>query len=498
MKSVLQPIVGKRIDPSLARNYTSIYDIPQFYMKCNDELFTKHRHTCSEHCLRDGICRARFPRDTVSSSYVDEKGHFHLAQRNCDTNRPTAIISYCTGANNDCTHLQSGTSCKGVITYCTDYSSKSPLKMQTTFDTIKAVVTNNMKESDDTDQQVLGKKLLMKMCNSLTVKMEMGGPLVAHYLLGGNGYYTNIKFKDLYWTTYIKHINEIESVIVAMESNESDNEKQYCLINDEVEQAIGDTYVEVLLDPNKEIVTVPVVSTYTMRGEAMNDINLFDFFSSYEVKPFKTGNTSELFIFLLDNQTKRSSVYSYGQNYQERPIRFKKSYPKYGIEAIFKTTERLVINLTGGKLPQHGTEDYYQLVCVLFIPWRNYSHFNHASTWENLYHTANIYQKHGIYLRHWNMLNECYDERDDVHKQRLLLLKTMKDDFNPSQDISILLADVLDGDSVESILGSKQLEQQLHKLSQNEIQESLDSIGYCKLTNKDNHIFPINGIRCHY
>jgi hypothetical protein len=88
--------------------------------------------------------------------------------------------------------------------------------MQTTFETIKAVMTSNLTkaeiEKETVDNDILGRKLLIKMCNMLTVKMEMGGPMVAHYLLGGKGYYSNIKFKNLYWTPFVNYITAMEQL----------------------------------------------------------------------------------------------------------------------------------------------------------------------------------------------------------------------------------------------------------------------------------------------
>ena len=308
---VLHPIIGKTLDPKLALKYNSIYDIPAFYMKCNDDLYNKHRHSCGDHCLRDGLCKARFPRNIVKESHIDEKGHFHLAQLNANTNRPTALISYASGSNNDCTPLQSGTSTKGAICYTTNYSSKSPLKMQTTFDTIKAVMTSSTAKYDEVeDIDLLGKKLLIKMCNILTVKMEMGGPMVAHYLFGGKGFYSNIIFKDLYWTNFTNYItscanrtfdddnacdtqsSDMESVSSqADEVNEPFTSMQYD-VDDE-----NSNKIEIILNED-EVIGMPIVSSYTMRGTEMDNINLFEFYSSYEIRDYSSCHKGTLLGYL--------------------------------------------------------------------------------------------------------------------------------------------------------------------------------------------------------
>ena len=413
---------------------------------------------------------------------MDKDGHFHLCQQNPDTNRPTTIVSYCCGVNNDCTCLQSGTTCKGVICYCTNYSSKSPLKMQTTFDTIKAVITSNVLDihkEEQTDSNVLGRKLLIKMCNMLTVKMEMGGPMVAHYLLGGNGYYTNINFCNLYWCNYVDHINVIESSYKTNNLFDEDSNHDEEEVNqDEIVEHVTSN-IEVILDENDELVALPIVSIYTLRGECMDNINLFEFYSSYEVREFSNGET----------------VYSYEKNYQDRPIRFLEDHVHYGIKAIFRTTERRIINLCGSKIPAHNTEDYYQLICILFVPWRSYRDLNPLCTsWEQVYHDKDLFQKHNIYLRHWNILNECYDEKDDIYKQRQMLQKSMGDEYDPSQDITEFISEFMEGDSVNAALASSALDQFHYKLGLVQIEDALNSIGYSKSVHHNDHLFQLEPV----
>ena len=123
-----------------------------------------------------------------------------------------------------------------------------------------------------------------------------------------------------------------------------------------------------------------------------------------------------------------------------------KQYPKYTTKALYRISERKIINLTGCKIPSYGSEDYFQLICILFIPWRTYADLNpDGSTWEQIYHESNIYIKYNLYLRHWNMLNECYDEKDDVYKQRQLLLQAYHTDYNPNLDISTFTSEIMEG-----------------------------------------------------
>ena len=135
--------------------------------------------------------------------------------------------------------------------------------------------------------------------------------------------------------------------------------------------------------------------------------------------------------------------------------------------------------MTGYKIPNHGTEDYYQLICVLFIPWHSYKDLNpYHNSWEQVYISSDIFNTCNIYLRHWNVLNECYDEKDDIYKQRQLLLNSMRDSYDPSFDMNEMLHEVMEGDSVDTFLGQKLQEQQIYKIVQSRISDALDSIGY--------------------
>jgi hypothetical protein len=47
------------------------------------------------------------------------------------------------------------------------------------------------------------RKLILKMANTLTSKIELGGPMAAMYLLGQPDHYTSHEFVPLYWRQYM-------------------------------------------------------------------------------------------------------------------------------------------------------------------------------------------------------------------------------------------------------------------------------------------------------
>jgi len=50
------------------------------------------------------------------------------------------------------------------------------------------------------------RKLVIQMVNSLTSKMEIGGPMACLYLLGNPDHYTSHKFTVVYWKNYVGEV----------------------------------------------------------------------------------------------------------------------------------------------------------------------------------------------------------------------------------------------------------------------------------------------------
>ncbi|KAK0501944.1 hypothetical protein EDD18DRAFT_1065185, partial [Armillaria luteobubalina] len=47
------------------------------------------------------------------------------------------------------------------------------------------------------------RRLIGRIVNLLAVKLEMGAPMLAMYLMGHPDHYTDHKFKSLYWRSYV-------------------------------------------------------------------------------------------------------------------------------------------------------------------------------------------------------------------------------------------------------------------------------------------------------
>ncbi|KAH6886514.1 hypothetical protein BKA70DRAFT_1027329, partial [Coprinopsis sp. MPI-PUGE-AT-0042] len=126
----------------------------RFRQVCDDLVFRSNVHVCRDKksksatggsdeptvaapkaCRdKDGVCRARFPREVYPETVVDpEDGHVFLKKLEEMINTYTPLLTYLLRCNTDVTCLNSGTSMCEVIKYVTDYITKVSLKSHHVF-----------------------------------------------------------------------------------------------------------------------------------------------------------------------------------------------------------------------------------------------------------------------------------------------------------------------------------------------------------------------------
>lgn len=80
--------------------------------------------------------------------------------------------------NTDVTNLHSGTATKGVLLYVSNYVTKPSLKMHVIFEMVHSMFLWHSKIIGGTEtQNNKAWKLMTKIVNSLSAKMEMGTPM---------------------------------------------------------------------------------------------------------------------------------------------------------------------------------------------------------------------------------------------------------------------------------------------------------------------------------
>ncbi|KAF8871635.1 hypothetical protein BD779DRAFT_1453688, partial [Infundibulicybe gibba] len=125
-------------------------------------------------------------------------------------NSITPLVSYIFRCNTDVTSLNSGTAVKEVVIYVSDYITKSSLKTHVIFDSIKSIFAKNCEMiGGSLPSKEKARQLMTKVVNLLSTKMEMGAPMICMYLLGNPDHYTDHKFVNFYWQSYVSEARRV-------------------------------------------------------------------------------------------------------------------------------------------------------------------------------------------------------------------------------------------------------------------------------------------------
>ena len=126
-----------------------------------------------------------------------------------DLNTISPVLTYLVRGNTDITNLRSGTALKGVVLYMLDYITKVSVKTHIIFDIIRSVFCDNVQilgSSDSSCEKT--RRLMTKVVNSLTTKMELGAPMIAMYLLGNLDHYTSHQFAPFFWSSFANTVEK--------------------------------------------------------------------------------------------------------------------------------------------------------------------------------------------------------------------------------------------------------------------------------------------------
>jgi hypothetical protein len=225
--------------------------LSQWWMKFNDTvddiLLRSNVHKCSgsvpensnfkaKGCLnKDGICKARFPRPIVPETIVNfEDGYINMKKKESMLNTISPCVTYLFRCNTDVTSLLSGTSIKAVISYVTDYIAKPTLKTYQIFATAYNVFDRNANlDVDDNLRTDDARKLILKVVNALSSKMEIGSPMASMYLLQNPDHYTSHKFIPFWWKSFVNDISNSENSNEGVDQNHDADIKMEDILQEE-------------------------------------------------------------------------------------------------------------------------------------------------------------------------------------------------------------------------------------------------------------------------
>lgn len=194
-----------------------------FMSTVDDLLLRSNVHKCSSNKNKDGSqnkacplkgcldniwgkCKARFPCPTFGKTEVDEESRgINMKKHEPWLNTFTYAVTYLLWCNTDITSLCSGKAIKGVLLYVSNYVTQLPLKTHVIFDTVCSIFQKNSEMVDGPDaRKEKAHKLMTKIVNSVSAKMEMGSLMICMYFLGNPDHYKSHKFPSFYWQSFVQ------------------------------------------------------------------------------------------------------------------------------------------------------------------------------------------------------------------------------------------------------------------------------------------------------
>ncbi|KAF8135526.1 hypothetical protein EV363DRAFT_1396025 [Boletus edulis] len=362
----------------------------QYESVTDDILLHSNLHTCSgsSHHMKHtvsksqpvlgcksnklGVCKARFPWPVLSQTLVDPlTGYLTLKKGEAMMNTFTYMLSYLFRCNTD-----------AVVAYISDYISKSPLKTYTVFDTICGVFQKSANHTENTsDREEKARKLMTQIVNSLILKLEIGAPFSALYLLQHPDHYTSHKFISFYWASFVHEAHRIW--------HEND-----ALIVDHNEPLVMRRSKELILCVSK-------IFDYIYQPRALEFVSPYDWISTYERVPLVGKGLKNK--YLLHQTT--------------------------NVKTILLFFFTWVPNFIGPSLPRadKGDSEFYcATMLTLLKHWcTGYDLKSESSTWNEAFNTTSFEAKHATVIQNFKVKYECMDPWDDFFFQRRDSARTM-------------------------------------------------------------------------
>jgi ATP-dependent DNA helicase PIF1 len=313
----------------------------------------KHTPTCFKYGRKR--CRARFPRKLVAhTQFNPETGVIEIERDDEWLNGYNKWLSLMTRANHDCQFLLTKDHAIAIIYYIMKYISKPEAASHTKL-TVSAAVRDAMQNStaDYMSDVDVTKRFLIKIYNKLDTQREVGVPEAISHLLNISDHYTDSMFERLHTSHLLRYVDRLS--LSKDEQPDSDNEQDETLDS------------QLIVSNNKYTIISPF-DNYAHRGPSFANYCLYDYVSMVYKSKEKGG------------------------------VHFETEHPQHKSHRQFVRQQSYAIpNLLGRLLfvskssrDLNKQNDYYRIVCWLFIPWSFHSpHVVSDGSWKEFYE-ANI------------------------------------------------------------------------------------------------------------
>lgn len=399
----------------------------RFCSTVDDLLFRSNVHTCTSTLNRDGTqkknkehkgcldniwgkCKGRFPRQLFSQTEVDPvTGSLNMKKTEGWLNTISAPLTYLFRCNTDVTSLRSGTAIKAILLYVTKYVTKPMMKTYVAFDAVKATFHKNTSVlGGSLPRQEKARSLMTKMVNTLSARSEMGSPMISMYLLQNPDHYTNYKFENLHWTSFVREVRK-----------SWDQEKSEDL-------ASGPPEKIPIIKVRGRVVGLSSVYDYAFRGSELEGMSLFEWASRCKRVKLPTSRQGGGALRVSRNKNKKTDPDDTDTEYVPTgsvTVPFCESHPLAETHATtcYPPFPMRIPNFIGGTLPRRdqGDREYYCCTMLtLFKPWRTGLDLkDEQSTWDESFLRNTFSEAHSTVMNNMNLRYECLDASDDFHAQ---------------------------------------------------------------------------------
>ncbi|KAJ3519570.1 hypothetical protein NMY22_g13132 [Coprinellus aureogranulatus] len=328
-------------------------------------------------------CRARFPRPLHAETKVDPAtGALAMKKGEAWVNFVNRVTTFIMGCNTDVTCLMSGTAVKAVIVYVTDYITKQGLKTHVLYDAIQSIISKSTEILvGDMKAKEKARRLMTRIVNLVSAKMEMGAPMISLYLLGNPDHYTSHTFKPMFWKQYM------------LEARRAFPEEAHDDSSDKL----------MLMKKDGQYVGLSLVYDYIYRPYEVEELCVYEFIQRCTRVAIPRSNDGQL---------------------SQGMYKFKDDHPLSATHALrinCGNVSRIVPNILGPALPRRDVGDqgdYAIAMLSLFKPWRSGLDLRGGhGNWHDAFVNYDFPKRYTQLMSNINLKYECLDARDDYRAQ---------------------------------------------------------------------------------
>ena len=360
------------------------------------------------------------------------------------------LVTYLFRCNTDITSLRSGTAIKGVLLYVSNYVTKPALKTHVIFETVRSMFQRHAEVIGGSDlRKNKARKLMTKIVNSLSAKLEIGSPMDSMYLLGNPDHYTNFDFVPVYWQSFVREVRkpweQSHSQVLNTDTAHSENGiackgSLNSKTSDSENTALGQQEVEehpeklTIFKRNGRIIGFSPVHDYMYRPTRFHSMCLFDWISKckreklpvrrYKRKKKEDPSTKSYIdeeCGSFDENTTCDGDDAATELPKTELLRFISEHPLAETHGVRYLKTARIPNFVGNTLPRHdqGDREYYcSTMLALFKPWRSGLDLRSPSeSWDDAFRSHGFSSRQLEVMKNMNIRYECLDARDDFHAQ---------------------------------------------------------------------------------